>query len=103
MNIKHFIATVETLLQFIAEHNADLNAHDAQRIVVATRLRDPEKPTYGLGGGGDDGGEAILKTGPYTGRTEAGVVVSGVLYDAKNMSTHGDTAPDGTIIIKMEE
>ncbi len=71
------------------------------RRVIATRIRDPSKPTYGLGGGGDDGGErsVVLETGPYTGTTEAGVVVNGVLYDALNMSAHGDTAPDGTIII----
>ncbi len=72
--------------------------------VAAVRPRDPGKPTYGLGGGGDGGGKVsvALEAGPYTGKTEAGVVVSGVLYDANNMSTHGDTAPDGTILIKME-
>ncbi len=71
--------------------------------VTAARPRDPGKPDYGVGGGGEDGGSVVLETGPYTGETEAGVVVSGILYDAKNMSTHGDTAPDGTIIIKTEE
>ncbi len=73
--------------------------------VVAARPRTPGKPTYGLGGGGDDGGgiSVALETGPYTGTTEAGVVVSGVLYDAKNMGTNGDTVPEGTILIKTEE
>jgi len=77
----------------------------ARRHVIAARPRDPSKPGYGAEGGGEDGGEVsvALETGPYTGITEAGVVVSGVLYDAGNVSTHGDTAPDGTIIIKTEE
>jgi len=73
--------------------------------VIAARPRDPSKPDYGMGGGGEDGGEIslALETGPYTGTTEVGVVVSGVLYDAHNMSTHGDIAPNGTILIKTEE
>ncbi len=75
------------------------------RYIAAVRPRTPGKPAYGLGGGGEDGGgsSAVLETGPYTGTTEAGVVVSGVLYDAKNVSTRGDAAPDGTILIKTEE
>ncbi len=103
----------------VEAHNADPAAHGGCFIpasekgadggvvgfkVVTSRIRDPAKPTFGLGGGGDDGPtEVVLETGPYTGQTEIGVVVSGVLYDAENMSTHGDTAPDGTIIIKTEE
>jgi len=74
-----------------------------RHLVAAVRPRDPGKPDYGAGGGGNEIASVALETGPYTGGTEAGVVVSGVLYDAKNMSTHGDTAPDGTILIKTEE
>ncbi len=98
-------ASREDLAQAMAAHNADPNAHAAQRRVIAVRPRDPDKPDYGMGGGGEDGGEVsvALKVGPYTGEREAGVVVSGVLYDAENMSANGDTAPDGTILIKTEE
>jgi len=74
-----------------------------RHLVAAVRPRDPGKPDYGAGGGGGGAASVALETGPYTGGTEAGVVVNGVLYDAKNMSTHGDTAPDGTILIKTEE
>jgi len=75
-----------------------------RRYVAAVRPRTPDKPAYGLGGGGDSGGAGVvLETGPYTGGTEVGVVVSGVLYDAKNVSTRGDAAPEGTILIKTEE
>lgn len=110
----------------IEEHNADPDAHadvismavanivqdmiDSGQMlggihVIAERERDSGKPTYGLGGGGEDGGEVsvALDAESYTGDTEIGVVVSGTLYDANNMSANGDTAPDGTIIIKTEE
>lgn len=75
------------------------------RYVVATRPRDPDKPTYGLGGGGDDGGDQIvaLKVGQYTGTADIAAVVSGVTYDAQNLGFDGEDNPDGTIIIKTEE
>ncbi len=94
------LLTAQEAKALIDAHNADLTAHAAQRHVVATRVRDPNKPTYGL-----DSGRVspVLETAPYTGGTEVGVVVSGVLYDAKNMSTRRDGVPDGTIIIKTEE
>lgn len=100
----------------VEAHNTDPTAHGGQFLpaaekgadggvaglkVIAVRTRDPGKPTYGLDGAGEV--SVVLETGPHTGASELGVVVSGVLYDAENMSTHGDTAPDGTIIIKMEE
>ena len=105
MIIKHFIATVEMLLQSIAEHNANLSAHGAQRIVISTRNRDPEKPTYGVGSEGDDVGMngAVLETSAYTGTAETSAVVSGIEYDANNLSSNGDANPDGTIIFKKLE
>jgi len=121
------LVTLEAVKQLISEHDQNQTAHGKgvpngvasldgsgkvpegqlpwKHRVVAARPRDPGKPDYGVGGGGEDGGEVsvALKAGPYTGTSEVGVVVSGVLYDAHNMSTHGDTAPDGTILIKTEE
>ncbi len=47
----------ETMQTEFKKHNADLNAHAAQRRVIAVRPRDPDKPDYGMGGGGEDGGE----------------------------------------------
>ena len=75
------------------------------RYVAATRPRDPDKPAYGLGGGGDDGGDqsVALKVGQYTGTADIAAVVSGVTYDAKNLGFDGEDNPDGTIIIKTEE
>lgn len=86
-------------------HNADMTAHSNQRQVIATRIRDPGKPTYGLGGGGDQTEVAVvLDTGAYTGGAEVSVIVSGEAYDAENMSADGENAPDGTVIItKVEE
>ncbi len=69
-------------------------------IVCATRPRDPTKPTYGLEG---DAQAVALEVAPYTGTAEAGVVVSGELYDAKNVGFAGESHPDGTIIIKESE
>lgn len=94
----------------IAEHDADLNAHAQRlanmgRLVVATRPRTSGKPDYGAGGGGDSGGvrSVALDVGPYTGAAEVSAVISGVLYDAKNMSADGDAVPNGAIIIKKSE
>lgn len=85
----------------IRRHNTDLGAHEDKRYVIATRTRDPNKPGYGLGGGGDL--TVALNTGSYTGTTEIGVVVSGTEYDAKNLSTKKETAKSGTLIIKKME
>lgn len=68
---------------------------------VATRVRDPSKPTYGLGDGGDTVAVA-LETVPYTGAAEVTVSVDGNEYDV-NMSTDGANAPDGTLIIRKVE
>ena len=72
--------------------------------VIRTRDRDPAKPGYDLGGGGEDGQvSAALLTGDYTGEAEIGVVVSGQEYDAENMSAQADAAPDGTLIVSQVE
>lgn len=75
-----------------------------RRRVIAVRERDPGKPDYGLGGGGADGGavSVALDVGPYTGTAEVSAVVSGVVYDAHNLSFDGESAPGGTLIIKQE-
>lgn len=71
--------------------------------VLRQRVRDPSKPDYGLGGGGDDGGETpVLRVKGYTGTAEVSAVVSGVEYDAINMSVDGENVPDGTLIIKTK-
>ena len=105
------IAAVKEAAQAVASHQGDPEAHSALfaalearhgRHVVATRLRDPSKPDYGL----DTGGEAaaVLDVGPYTGAAQVAAIVSGVEYDAKNMSANGENTPDGTLILrKMEE
>lgn len=72
--------------------------------VIRSRVRDPAKPTYGLEGGDENNDQATLHVSAYTGRAEVTAEVSGVLYDANNMSASGDTAPDGSLIIEtMEE
>lgn len=84
----------------IAAHDADPRAHEIKRHVISTRIRDPTKPDYGLGGGD---WPVALYTGAYTGETELGVVVSGTEYDAQNLSAKKDTAENGTLIIKVLE
>lgn len=86
-------------------HNEDPNAHGRRCKVIRVRVRDPSKPDYGLGGGGDDGGEEtpVLRVKGYTGTAEVSAVVSGVEYDAENMSTHGDNVPNGTLILRKVE
>lgn len=92
-------ADVEAAIQ---RHNADQNAHEAKFHVITTRTRSPEKPGYGLGGGGE--AEVLLEVSPYTGDAEVSVIVNGTAYNADNMSTSEKTAESGTLIInKMEE
>jgi len=51
-----------------------------------------------------DGDDAImLKLENYTGGTEISAIVNGVLYDAPNMSTDAQNAPDGTILVTRKE
>lgn len=98
------IATMANVEQVVAAHNTDVTAHSNQRHVIAARIRDPGKPDYGLGGGGDQTAVTIaLDTGDYTGEAEITAIVSGTEYDAENMSADGETAPDGTLIITQVE
>lgn len=110
------IAAVEEVQEAVQEaqdmleaHQADPSAHSALfaaleakygRRVVAVRTRDPSRPDYGLG---DGTAAAVLLAGPYTGGAEISAIVSGVEYDAENMSASGGAAPDGTLIIKKLE
>lgn len=71
--------------------------------IIRTRVRDPDKPSYGLWGAEEDSGQTALRVSPYSGSAEVAAKVSGVMYDADNMSAHGETAPDGTLIIKKLE
>ena len=76
-----------------------------KRRVVATRIRDPEKPDYGVGeagGGGDTTGVALI-TADYTGNAEVTVVINGKEYDGKNISRDAENAPNGTLIFKEEK
>lgn len=67
--------------------------------IIRERQREPWKPAYGMEYMG-----VILETESLSGEAEITVLASGQEYDAKNMSANGDSAPDGTLIIKkMEE
>lgn len=106
-NAQNAAAAVSTAL---GEHGTTPDAHSElfaaleakyRRHVIAVRMRDPSKPSYGLGGGD---AVAMLEVGPYTGGAEVTAIVSGVEYDAKNMSASGENVPDGTLILtKVEE
>lgn len=91
----------------LERHNTDETAHSElfarlKRRVVATRIRDPEKPDYGVGGGGDTTGVALI-TADYTGNAEVTVVLNGKEYDGKNISRDAENAPNGTFIIREEK
>ncbi len=91
----------------LESHNSDETAHSElfarlKRRVVATRLRDPSKPDYGVGGGGDSTGVALI-TADYTGNAEVTVVLGGKEYDGKNISRDAENAPNGTFIIREEQ
>lgn len=103
-------AAVGEAAQALESHQEAPDAHSALfaaleaeygRRVVAVRVRDPSKPTYGL----EDSGEAVvaLEAGPYTGAAEVTAIVSGVEYDAGNMSASGENVPDGTLILRKVE
>ncbi len=72
---------------------------------IASRIRAPGKPDYGLGGGGEQtAAQAVLEAGAYTGTAQASVTISGTEYDAKNISLDAKNAPSGALIIrKLEE
>lgn len=100
------MVSVSLLQEKIQKHNTDEAAHaDLLSNVVhyrllATRIRNPDKPDYGLGGGGEWSG--TLEVASYSGAAEVTVVVNGTDYDGKNISRNGETAPNGTIIIREE-
>lgn len=72
---------------------------------IRTRVRDPGKPDYGLGGGGETAEvSVVLLTGDHTGEAEVSALVNGQEYDIENMSTESGSAPNGTLILtNMEE
>lgn len=67
--------------------------------VISTRIRDPEKPDFGLGGATEK--SAALEVGTYTGNAKISAVVNGVEYDAENIYQNGDDAPNGALIINQ--
>lgn len=106
-------ATIARLAEEIAKHNSDANAHAdiigkidekisnlLTKRIIATRERDPSKPDYGIGG--SDEISAALEIGTFTGTADTTVVVSGVEYDALNLSHSGENVPDGNIIFNTE-
>lgn len=97
------LVTTQELTAALERHAADLSAHANRRHVIATRVRDPARPTYGLEPGGGGGAEVLLAAGPYTGTAEVSAIVSGVEYDAENMRVNGENIPDGTLILKKLE
>jgi len=81
----------------------DTTGRGCQYRVVASRIRDPNKPDFGLGNEGDDEG-AVLKVSAYNrGGAEVSAVIDGMLYDIDNMTATAADPPDGTLIITMEE
>lgn len=100
------MVSVSFLQEKIQNHNMDETAHaDLFSNVVryrslTTRIRNPEKPDYGLGGGGEWSG--TLETAPYSGTAEVTIVVNDTEYDGTNISRNWEEAPNGTIIL-MEE
>lgn len=70
------------------------------RYIIRKRYRDPDKPAYGLE---NSEGEAVLETGTLSGKSEISLVVNGKEYDAENMSTDKDGAPEGTLIVRKME
>ncbi len=72
---------------------------DVPRVkVIAERIRDPNKPDYGLGGGGE--WQGALEVSLYSGNAEVSVVLNNSEYDGKNISRDAENSPDGTMIIK---
>ena len=107
--VDNAVANVDAGAEGLEAHEKDPNAHAEQfaaleaqyrRHVINLRLRDPSKPSYGL-----DAGDAVavLDVGPFTGGAEVTAIVSGVEYDAKNVSVNGGNVPDGTLIIRKVE
>lgn len=103
------VATRREAKGYVKAHNADPLAHEGlfPRIgfVAGERVRDSWRPGYGLGGGGEEGGETsvFLEVEEHTGKAYLSAVVSGVEYDAVNMETDGDLSDNGTLIIKKLE
>ncbi len=94
------MVSVELLEKKITEHNSSETAHvNVPRVkVIAERIRDPNKPDYGLGGGGE--WQGALEVASYSGNTDVSVVLNNSEYDGKNISRDAENSPDGTIIIK---
>ncbi len=87
----------------IKRHDTSESAHaelfaKIGRKVISERIRDPSKPDYGLGGGGEWSG--ALEVSSYSGNAEVTVVVNNTEYDGDNISRDPENAPDGTIIVK---
>lgn len=103
------VATRREAKGYVKAHNADPLAHEGlfPRIgfVAGERVRDSWRPEYGLGGGGEEGGErsVTLETEAYTGRAYLTVVVSGKEYDGVNLETEKEVAEDGTLIVGRAE
>lgn len=74
---------------------------ESGRLVVAERERDASKPTYGLDTETDD---ITLETSTYSGASRVSATISGVEYDASNLTdSEGDTGADGTLIFSAVE
>lgn len=96
-----FNPLIQRLIENI--HYVYLMQKAERRHVIATRVRDPARPAYGLEPGGGGEAEVLLAVGPYTGTAEVSAVVSGAEYDAQNMRV-GEDVPNGTLILtKLEE
>jgi len=75
-----------------------------RRKILSATLRSPSRPTYGLNEAQEGSPTALaLDVGAYTGTAPCSAIVSAMEYDALNVGVNGETAPDGTIILKKVE
>ncbi len=95
------VATREDLEQHNTDETAHAGLYERHKRIIATRPRDPDKPDYGVGGGGE--AAAVLIAEDYTGNAEVTVVIGGEEYDGKNITRDAENASDKTLIITEEE
>lgn len=70
------------------------------RVVIRVRVRDPDKPSFGIGEGGEEQEpyRVYLDATEDTGTGKYTVIVNGVSYNARNFRIGGADAPDGSLI-----
>ncbi len=98
-NTGHWTVTLDpTVFITRGEFAAVMEGVVRARIVGTVKDRDPNRPTYGMDESKPNE-DVILLTGPYTGKHQAAVELSGELYDALNITPSGAPASDGDLIL----